>query len=235
MINFNSRQRSFSAQIKKLIGFRPGKLNLYELALIPPSSSQTPGEILLNNERLEYLGDAVLETIITDYLFKKYSDKDEGFLTKARSQLVNRVSLNKTGKILELASYIKPPVNNNRHAKNYLGNSLEAIIGAIYLDRGFRYARKFVCSKIIEPYSETELNSQIFSDFKSRLIEWGQKNKKDISFKTSAEDNKDNIVIFHTELYINKELTSRGNGKTKKESEQKASENAMLIVVKGEE
>ena len=125
------KRNRFSLQIKKLIGFRAGKLNLYELALIPRSSSQSTEDNIVNNERLEYLGDAVLETIITEFLFQKYPNEDEGFLTKARSSFVKRENLNDIGKQLGLQEFVKPPVNHNQHGKNFLGNTLEALIGAM--------------------------------------------------------------------------------------------------------
>ena len=223
------KRNRFSQQIKKLIGFKAGKLNLYELALIPRSSSQSTEDNIVNNERLEYLGDAVLETIITEFLFQKYPNEDEGFLTKARSRFVNRENLNEIGKQLELQEFVKPPVNHNQHGKNFLGNTLEALIGAIYLDRGLKFAKKFVVQKMIEKHSEFDFKNPEISDYKSLIVEWGQKNKKELRFKTSMEG-ADTMLIFISNLFIDQNMISSGKGKTKKEAEQKAAEKALINI-----
>ena len=225
-MKFYPKRNRFSLQIKKLIGFRAGKLSLYKLALIPRSSSPVTDNNILNNERLEFLGDAVLETIITDYLFQKYPDENEGFLTNARSRFVNRENLNDIGKYLGLPEFVKPPVNHNLHGKNFLGNTLEALIGAIYLDKGFRFARKFVIQKLIEQYSEIDNENPEISNHKSLIIEWGQKNKKELHFETNKEG-ADTRLIFISHLLIDGNKISSGKGKTKKEAEQNAAKMAL--------
>lgn len=225
MLEKHFRRRAFLKHIKELTGFRPGKPDLYTLALIPPSSADNPGEAELNNERLEYLGDAVLESIISEFLYRKYPSKNEGYLTTARSQLVNRPILNRTGEILGLKEYIKSPAGHNQHSKNYLGNSLEALIGAIYLDKGFKQAKDFVCKKIIRPYSEENLKDPGLTDYKSKIIEWGQKNKREINFHTSAKE-KESEMVFYTVLSLDGTEIGRGTGKTKKKAEQRASREA---------
>lgn len=225
-MKFYPKPNRFSLKIKKLIGFRTNKLDLYKLALIPRSSTQTPEDNMVNNERLEYLGDAVLETIITAYLFQKYPDENEGFLTKARSLFVNRENLNDIGKHLGLQEFIKPPVNHNQHGKNFLGNTLEALIGAIYLDRGFKFARKFVINKLIEQHSEIDFKSPEISDYKSLIVEWGQKNRKELHFETNLEET-DTKLTFISHLLIDQHIISSGTGKTKKEAEQKAAKKAL--------
>ena len=223
------KRNRFSLQIKKLIGFRAGKLNLYELALIPRSSSHSTEDNIVNNERLEYLGDAVLETIITEFLFQKYPNEDEGFLTKARSRFVNRENLNDIGKQLGLQEFVKPPVNHNQHGKNFLGNTLEALIGAIYLDKGLKFAKRFVVQKLIEKHSEFNFSNPEISDYKSLIVEWGQKNKKELRFKTSMEG-ADTTLLFISNLFIDQNMISSGKGKTKKEAEQKAAEKALINI-----
>jgi len=225
-LEFYPKRNQFSLQIKNLIGFKAGKLNLYELALIPRSSSQTAENNIVNNERLEYLGDAVLETIITEFLFQKYPDEDEGFLTKARSSFVNRENLNYIGKQLGLQEFVRPPINNNQHGKNFLGNTLEALIGAIYLDKGLKFAKKFVVQKMIEKHSEFDFKNPEISDYKSLIVEWGQKNKKELHFETSMEET-DTELIFVSHLLIDQNTISSGKGKTKKEAEQKAARKAL--------
>ena len=220
-MKFHLKPNRFSLQIKKLIGFRADKLSLYELALIPRSSSPVTNNNILNNERLEFLGDAVLETIITDYLYQKYPDENEGFLTNIRSRFVNRENLNDIGKHLGLQEFVKPPANHNLHGKNFLGNTLEALIGAIYLDKGFRFARKFVVQKLIEQYSGIDFENPEISNHKSLIIEWGQKNKKELHFETNKEET-DTKLIFISHLFIDGDKLSSGKGKTKKEAEQNA-------------
>lgn len=225
MFKFYPKRNRFSLQIKKLIGFRTGRLSLYELALIPRSSSPVIDDNILNNERLEFLGDAVLETIITDYLYQKYPDANEGFLTNARSRFVNRGNLNDIGKHLGLQEFVKPPVNHNLHGKNFLGNTLEALIGAIYLDKGFKFAKIFVIQKLIEHYSGINLENPEISNHKSLIIEWGQKNKKELHFETYKEGT-DTRLMFISHLFLDGNKISTGKGKTKKEAEQNAAKMA---------
>ncbi|MEA1896714.1 MAG: ribonuclease III [Bacteroidota bacterium] len=225
-MKFYPNRNRFSLQIKKLIGFRAGKLSFYELALIPRSSSQVTDDNILNNERLEFLGDAVLETIITDYLYQKYPDENEGFLTNARSKFVNRENLNDIGKRLGLEEFVKPPVNHNLHGKNFLGNALEALIGAIYLDKGFRFAKKFIIQKLIDQYMGIDFENPEISNYKSQIIEWGQKNKKDLYFETNKKGT-DTNPLFVSHFLLDGKKISSGKGKTKKEAEQNAAKMAL--------
>lgn len=226
MLKFYPKRNRFSLQIKELIGFRAGNLSLYELALIPRSSSPVSDDNILNNERLEFLGDAVLETVITDYLYQKYPDENEGFLTNVRSKFVNRENLNDIGKRLGLQEFVKPPVNHNLHGKNFLGNTLEALIGAIYLDKGFRFARKFIVQKLIEQDSGNDIENPEISNHKSQIIEWGQKNKKELHFETNKVGT-DSSPMFISHLLIDGNKISSGQGKTKKEAEQNAAKMAL--------
>lgn len=227
-------RNKLSLQIRKLVGFRPGKIQLYELALIPKSSSPSlPGQQVINNERLEYLGDAVLEAIITDYLFNRFPGNDEGFLTKIRSKFVKRDHLNTLGLRMGLNQFIKPPIHQNQHKKNIVGDTLEAFIGAIYLDKGYKAAKHFVIQKLIDEFTDMDKLIRSDSDFKSQIIEWGQKYKTDIQFVSSEElkgDEKSTVFISHVEM--NNKQIGKGTGNSKKEAEQNAAENALNYIEK---
>ena len=232
MFGFNLKRNSFTKQIKKLTGFKPRALQLYKQALIPKSSTlNILEEPTVHNERLEYLGDAILEAIITDYLYNKFPYKDEGFLTKLRSKFVNRTHLNNLGTKIAINKLIKPPFRQNKHKKNLAGDTLEAFIGAIYLDKGFPAAKKFVVKTLIHKYTNMDALIQNDTDYKSKILEWGQQSKKNIKFLTSGESKqKNNLSFFHTSLSIHKKIISEGSGSTKRESEQNAAANAIISL-----
>ncbi len=223
------KRNRFATQIKNLTGFRPRNVQLYQQALIPKSSSiNIPGKPIIHNERLEYLGDAILEAIISAYLFRKFPDKNEGYLTKMRSKFVQRDHLNRLGNKIKLNKLVKPPVYHNRHKKNLNGDTLEAFIGAIYLDRGFAVARNFVINTLILKYTDfnTLVNSD--TDYKSKIIEWSQQTKNPVSFTTKEEVNQStNQFFFHAQLTVLDKLIGEGEGSSKREAEQNASASAI--------
>jgi len=225
-------QNKFPNQIKKLTGFKPGRINLYKLALVPKSSSPSvPGSTPSNNERLEYLGDAILSAIITDYLFKTFPNENEGFLTKIRSKFVKRGSLNQLGKKIGLNELISPPIYQNQHKKNIYGDTLEAFIGAIYIDKGYKVAKRFVIDRLIHDYTDLEKLINHETDFKSQIIEWGQKNKIGVIFNTKEEiDSGLEITHFQTLVLVNNEECGSGSGLSKKVAEQNAARNALEFI-----
>ena len=232
MFGFNLKRNSFATQIKKLTGFKPRSLQLYKQALIPKSSSinilEKPS---IHNERLEYLGDAILEAIITDYLYNKFPYKDEGFLTKVRSKFVNRTHLNDLGAKIAINKLVKPPFRQNRHKKNLAGDTLEAFIGAIYLDKGFAAAQKFVVKTLIHKYTNMNMLIQNDTDYKSKILEWGQQSKNNIKFLTSDDSKPENkFPFFHTSLSVHEKIIGEGNGSTKREAEQNAAANAIIYL-----
>lgn len=223
---------SSEKKFKKLTGFRPHKIHLYELALIPKSAAKEshPG---FDNERLEYLGDAVLESIISSYLFQKFPQENEGFLTKIRSKFVNRENLNQLGSQLGLKNYLKPPLRQNLHGKNVLGNILEALIGALYLDCGYRKTEQFVISVLINKFTNLEELVLIEIDFKSHLIEWSQKSGEKIIFNTTEK----NMEFVQERQFISKVIlagqeTWSGEGGSKKEAEQAAAKETLYQLKK---
>lgn len=213
----------FVKHLKKILGFNPGNYKLYQLACIHKSSSfEIFKDLQINNERLEYLGDAILDVLVAERLFKKFQDKDVGFLTQMRSKIVNRENLNNIAIKLGISNILITKVNSENH-KSIYGDALEAMIGALYLDKGFKKARKIVLERIIHPNINLNKLQDMEIDFKSRIIEWGQKNKKDVSFSNFEEtDEKSNAVYFISHLIIADELIGRGTGSSKKEAEQNA-------------
>ena len=188
MFNLLSSRNTSKRQFKRLTGYTPQNISLYELALIPKSSVLEQGAPSVNNERLEFLGDAVLESIISAFFFQAFPNSNEGFLTKIRSKFVNRDHLNRLGAKMGLDVYLKPPVHQNHHGKNVLGNILEALIGALYLDLGYKKTSLFVIRVLIGKFTDIEKLVLMETDFKSHLVEWSQRSKEPISFDTREKN-----------------------------------------------
>tara|TARA_Y100000996_G_scaffold413826_1_gene402990 strand:+ start:1543 stop:2244 length:702 start_codon:yes stop_codon:yes gene_type:complete len=220
---FNSIKKEDQKIIKAILflfGFEPVNINLYKLALLHKSKNKNE-----SNERLEYLGDAVLNLIVAEYLFKKYPFKDEGFLTKIRSKIVSRESLNNLGRKVGLKELINFK-NVNEYSKNYnsiYGDALEAIIGAVYLDVGFEYCQEYIVKNIIIPYYNFDELVNKTHNFKSKILEWSQKEKKLIKFSTKKIILKNNSSQFESILIIENKEISKGFGSNKKSAEKDAS------------
>ena len=220
---FNSIKKEDQKIIKAILflfGFEPVNINLYKLALLHKSKNKNE-----SNERLEYLGDAVLNLIVAEYLFKKYPYKDEGFLTKIRSKIVSRDSLNDLGRKVGLKELINFK-NLDEFSKNYksiFGDALEAIIGAVYLDVGFEYCQEYIVKNIIIPYYNFDELVNKTHNFKSKILEWSQKEKKLIKFSTKKIILKNNSSQFESILIIENKEISKGFGNNKKDAEKDAS------------
>lgn len=223
-----SGKRNVYYQFRKITGFLPGKLDLYELAATHKSACITmPDGTSINNERLEYLGDAILNAIIADYLYGKFPGSDEGFLTQLRSKIVQRKELNRLAYLLGISHLIITNKNQRQEKINILGNALEAIIGAIYLDRGYYRAKKFVITKILAVHLDLERLARKESDFKSRIIEWAQKNKKEISFLSQETSEGGRNTVFVSRIVMKDLELGSGTGYSKKDAEQRAAEEAL--------
>lgn len=222
-------KRKFYALLKTILGFRPINRKLYELAFIHKSASvKLPDGSFVNNERLEFLGDAILDAIISDFVFKIYDRKDEGFLTKIRSKIVSRDNLNDLAEIVGIDKLLISNVNQNNLGRNLYGNALEALIGAMYLDRGYWRTKNYVIRRVIKHHLNLEELEHTEVDFKSLIIEWAQKNKKDIRFSSSDQiDPEHRQLHFSVDLFIDDKQLGSGDGLTKKEAEQHASEEAL--------
>ena len=216
----------------KIVGFYPHDISLYQQAVAHKSSSiRLNSGKWVNNERLEFLGDAILDAIIADILYKEFENKKEGFLTNMRSRIVQRETMNKMAAELGLEGLLVTSTRNVAHNTNMYGDALEAIIAAIYLDQGYRVAKKFVFNTLIEKHLDFEGVVKTEIDFKSRLIEWGQKYKLEVRFDvTDSYYDKDHNPIFHSSVFIADVDSGDGVGYSKKESHQKAAEIALKRI-----
>ncbi|HTQ63455.1 MAG TPA: ribonuclease III [Puia sp.] len=216
---------SFRKQLRNVLGFVPGKAVLYKTALTHRSVKEGSDQ---NNERLEYLGDAVLSAIIADYLFKKYPYKEEGFLTEMRSKMVNRNQLNeiaiKMG--LKKISYFNK-FDSSLKMSQIFGNTLEAMVGAIYLDRGYEKTRQWVIERIIQPYLFMEELENLEINHKNKLYGWANKNGKNLEFETLDERIEGGRRLFTVGALVDGELISQGRAYNKKDASQIAAQMAM--------
>ncbi|MDO4948616.1 MAG: ribonuclease III domain-containing protein, partial [Bacteroidales bacterium] len=186
----------------------------------------------INNERLEFLGDAILEAIVSDILFRRYGDRNEGFLTNMRSKIVKRETLNCIAKQIGLDGLVRSDVPLSTTHNNYIGgNTFEALLGALYLDRDYQACYRFVEKKIIGTYINLDTISHQEENYKSKLLEWGQKHKVSVSFRLLNESvDKDFSPIFQSVVYIGDTEVGRGDGYSKKESHQKAAQDALRKI-----
>lgn len=221
-------KHEFSSRLKKIFGFRPGNLKLYEVAFIHRSATFTlPDGNKVNNERLEYLGDAVLSAILSDYLFEKFPDASEGFMTKIRSRIVNREVLNQLAVSMGINKILISNVNSNHPTKNLYGDALEALIGSVFLDKGFKKTKKIFIKNILNKYLDLETIISTDTDYKSLVFEWVQKNKSNLIFTYNEEyDFNMKKSVFSTTLIIDRQEFGVGQGSSKKEAEQEAASRA---------
>lgn len=221
-------KREFSSRLKKILGFRPGNLKLYEIAFIHRSATFTmPDGKKVNNERLEYLGDAVLDAILSDYLFEKFPDATEGFMTKIRSRIVNRDILNQLAISMGINNILISNISSVQPTKNLYGDALEALIGSVFLDKGFRKTKKLFIRNVLNKYLNLEVIVNTDTDYKSLVFEWVQKHKSNLIFTYNEEyDFNRKKSVFSTILIIDKQEMGEGHGSSKKEAEQEAASQA---------
>lgn len=213
----------------KNLGYRPKDHMLFVKAMTHKSYSNTR-EDLKSNERLEYLGDTVIDLIVARYLFEKFPEKDEGYLTKVKSKIVNRKMLAYIGGELELKKYIRYKTGRSIRIETLEGNALEALVGAVYLDSNFETAQKVFNNYILNKYVDfnTVLEQEI--DFKSTLLIWGQKNKLSVKFVITDEAVKENGFVYTSQVIIMGKEWGMGKGKSKKEAEQHASQETLALL-----
>jgi len=213
----------FLKKISKIIGFRPKNIKIYKEAFTHRSTNITDKNgNPISYERLEFLGDSIIGSIIASYLFQKIPNQNEGYLTKMKSKIVNRKNLNRIGKNFKFSAFIIKKNKQRRFNERIYGDTLEALIGAIYLDKGYVGCEKFIHKKLIEPYVDiSKLEKEIIS-YKSFLIEWCQKYKKNYVAKKNTQKKK----FYLAKLYIDEKEISKAQATTKKQAEEIASKRA---------
>lgn len=214
--------------LKNLLGFVPGNLSLYKMAFRHKSVAVVlKNGVKSSNERLEFLGDAVLGSVVAEILFKIYPYKEEGFLTEMRSKIVRRANLNQLGKKLgfdELVEFDPKTVNVTSKQSSLLGDAFEALIGAIYLDKGYDFTKEFLSQRIIKPHIDIHTLELTETNFKSKLIEWCQRHSKDISFELIPNEEGENNKLFTIQVLIDGEAMASGIDYSKKNAEKFAAE-----------
>lgn len=229
---FSNKRKEFYLFLKDVLGFYPGNTKLYDIAFIHKSASITDSlGNQINNERLEYLGDAILGAVVAEFLYKRFPQRGEGFLTQMRSKLVNRSFLSELMQDIGLDKFVKSRQFRNNVATSIHGDAFEALIGAIYLDKGFEKARYVIVKRILSEHVDLVKVEEEDSNYKSQLIEWGQKNKQEVSFNTIEDEAANNKnLVFITDIEIENEIVGKGYGSSKKESQQKAAMEALKKI-----
>ncbi len=224
-----SKDKAYAQRVNARIGYYPKNTELFKIAFTHRSAQIDIGNgAVVNNERLEFLGDAVLDSIIADFLFIAFPTKDEGFLTQMRSKIVKREYLNLLAKKMGIDQLLVSNTSQFTPRKNIYGDALEALIGAIYLESGYRGARKYLTKYLIPRYINLKLLMNEDSNFKSQLLEWSQKTKTELVYTTDTDPNRPEKFIAY--IRLNNQVLGVGTGTSKKEAEQHASEKALFKV-----
>ncbi|WP_299121561.1 ribonuclease III [uncultured Winogradskyella sp.] len=228
----NSRSEedgNFFLKLKVILGFKPKSKPLYLKAFTHRSMNiRDKKGNAINYERLEFVGDAMLSSVIAAYLFEKVPHGDEGYLTKMRSKVVSREHLNELGKDLSLIDLVQSRIPKSNFGSNIHGNLFEALVGAIYLDKGYKTCEKFIYRRVINPYVDIEtLEGKVIS-YKSLLIEWCQKEKNTFDYEVYEDTGKDELKHFSVKLSINEKVVSKARATSKKKAEEKASKRAFF-------
>ena len=225
---FNS-DGNFFISLNAILGFKPKKKSLY-LKAFTHRSMNIKDDIgnALNYERLEFVGDAMLSAVIASYLFEEVPHGDEGYLTKMRSKVVSREHLNELGKELNLIDLVESKIPKSNFGNNIHGNLYEALVGAIFLDRGYKYCERFIHKTVIKPHIDIEtLEGKVIS-YKSLLIEWCQKEKKTFDYNVYEDTGNDDLKHFSVKLSINNKVIAKARATSKKKAEEKASKRAFF-------
>lgn len=213
-------------KIEALTGFKVKNLELYHLAFTHSSAAiENSHGIKASNERLEFLGDAILGAVITDYLYRIYPNKEEGDLTSLRSKVVSRKHLNELGESLELADLLNYQASRGTKAKSLNGDAFEALIGALYLDHDYAACQKFLEHKILRKLDLDKLAHR-YTSYKSAMLEWGQKEKRAVSFQLLKTEGKSHDPIYHVACIVGTKELGQGSGPTKKKAEEEAAKAA---------
>jgi len=234
---FNSSRSNsdgnFFLRLSQILGYKIKNKSLYTKAFTHRSMNiKDKKGNAINYERLEFVGDAMLGAVIASYLFDEVPHGDEGYLTKMRSKVVSREHLNELGKELNLIDLVESKIPKKNFGNNIHGNLFEALVGAIFLDKGYKQCQKFINERIIEPHVDIErLEGRVIS-YKSLLIEWCQKEKKTFDYNVYEDSGNDNIKHFSVKLSINGKVVSKARATSKKKAEEKASKRAFFVFQK---
>ena len=220
-------------ELKKLLNFSPRKINQYKKAFTHRSVQMLDSKgIPINYERLEFLGDSILGSVIASYLYKKVPTGNEGYLTQMRSKIVSREHLNELGKDLNLIRFVKSNIDQANVGDNIHGNIFEALIGAIYLDKGYNTCHKFIFENVIVPYVDIEVLEGKITSYKGLIIEWCQKQKKKYSFDAYEDSGNETIKHFSVKISIDGQLIAKGRSTSKKKAEEQASKRVYFVFQK---
>lgn len=229
--HLSPEEKRLSDYIHAVFGFYPKNITLYEVAFTHKSmSAETIDGYHVSNERMEYLGDAVLSVVVADFLFHKYPTQAEGFLTEMRSRIVSRVSLNRLSQKLGFEEYIKHTPDVGSNARSMGGNAFEALMGAIYLDRGFEFTKRIIIDRIIHIHIDLDELQQTDINFKSKLLEWSQKKKKSLVFKVVEEIGEAHRKQYHVQVFIDDKPYADAIDRSIRGAEQMAAKKTYSIV-----
>ncbi len=231
---FNSHSKddgNFFLGVTKILGFKPKNIEIFKKAFLHRSANKKDEQgNPLNYERLEFLGDSMLGTIISKHLYNEVPLGDEGYLTKMRSKIVSREHLNELGKDLNLIQFVQSRIPKSHFGENIHGNVFEALVGAIYLDRGYKYCDKFINERVIKPYVDIEqLEGKVIS-YKSLVIEWCQKQKKTFNYNVYEDTGNDSHKHFAVKLSIGDSIVAKARATSKKKAEERASKRAFFAL-----
>lgn len=225
---FISPEKDIAKRLRQIIGFTPSNLGIFKQAFFHKSTQPNKNETgFQNNERLEYLGDAVLGTIVAEYLFQKYPNANEGFLTKMRSKIVKRKSLNTIGDRMGVDMLLNE-FNNTRISRSMLGNAVEALVGAVYLEVGYRGTKRFVVRRMLRKFVDIHELETVDDNYKSQLLEHCQKNGQNVSYRLITRYKMDKRDRFKVAVIIDGQKIAVADDFNKKSAEQQASEKALL-------
>lgn len=222
------KDRESCLLLYNILGFVPRNTRIYRQAMTHSSSSVSGSRKLVCNERLEFLGDAVLGSVISDFLYSRFRKEREGFLSKSRSNLVCRERLNELALAIGLDKFVTACGLPTMHNNYVYGNALEALVGAIYIDCGYEQCRCFLLDKVFSHIGNIEEVLRSDNNYKSRLIEWSQKKHVQVEFRIVSEESRKNGMFFACEVWVDGELCGLGDGFSKRESHQKAACQAVM-------
>ena len=227
----NKKDEDFYYELKDLLNFKPINLSHYKKSFTHRSLKLMDYKgNPINYERLEFLGDAILGSVMASYLYKKVPEGDEGYLTQMRSKVVSREHLNTLGKDLDLIRFVKSNISKEHISNNIYGNIFEALIGAIYLDRGYNYCNQFIYEQVILPYVDIERLEGKISSYKGYVIEWCQKNKRKYKFESYEDSGNQNKKHFSVRVSIDGNVIGKGRATSKKKAEEIAAKRVYFAM-----